>query len=736
MIRQVGAGLWSWLPAGWRVHQKAVQIVREEIDAIGGNEMLMPVLNPAEIWQRTGRYGIDELFKLKDRKGADLVMAITHEEIVTTHVAQVVRSYRDLPLILYHFQIKERDEPRPRAGVLRTREFIMKDSYTFDRDAAGLDVGYEKHRVAYDKIFDRCGLEWYRVDSDVGMMGGTGAHEYMAPCRAGENDVALAPGYAANVEVASATPQPVELPPALDAPVEESTPGQTTVAHVCEALGVPAGALIKAYPIIVGEDELRLVLVRGDHRVNDIKLGNTLGESFRPAHETEFADRIGPAGYIGPVGTDVPILMDSALDGDSYISGANKADAHLRGVKPGRDFAVHGGRCPHGRGGGHRRRARDPDRARDRDRQHLQARHALFGAARRDLPGRVRDGAAGLDGLLRHRAGAHRRRRGRAVRRREGHLLAALAGAVRRAPRGPRQARHRGARAGREALRGAARGRPGRHLRRSQPRPRREVRRRRAARRAAAADGRPAHARGRGDRGPGPARARDPFHPARRGGAGGRGPVGDAPVEERKLTFRRLSGLDRSGPPPPQTVAGAPLRPWTIPNAIGYVRLAMIPVFLVLALGSESGTDALPAVLFAVIGWSDYLDGIAARVTGQYSRLGALLDPLVDRLLVLSGVIVCWHFELLPRWALALLAARELFMLILARYAMRHNVDLKINWLGRWGVWPVFSALFFALCGVHWLALACLYVGLVLTLGSTVQYVRDGLRQAREQGST
>ena len=341
MVRQVGAGLWSWLPAGWRVHQKAVQIVREEIDAIGGNEMLMPVLNPAEIWQRTGRYEIDELFKLSDRKGADLVLAITHEEIVTTHVAQVVRSYRDLPLILYHFQIKERDEPRPRAGVLRTREFIMKDSYTFDRDAAGLDVGYEKHRVAYDRIFDRTGLEWYRVDSDVGMMGGIGAHEYMAPCPAGENEVALAPGYAANLEVASATPQPVELPPVLDAPVEESTPGQTTVAQVVEALGVPAGALIKAYPIIVGgdDDDLRLVLVRGDHRVNDVKLGNTLGAPFRPAQESEFADRIGPAGYIGPVGTDVPILLDSALSGDSYISGANKADAHLRGVKPGRDFS-------------------------------------------------------------------------------------------------------------------------------------------------------------------------------------------------------------------------------------------------------------------------------------------------------------------------------------------------------------------------------------------------------------
>lgn len=342
LIRQVGAGLWSWLPAGYRSHQKAVQIVREELDAIGAQEMLMPVLNPAEIWQKSGRYDAigGELFRLKDRRGADMVLAMTHEEIVTTHVAQVVRSYRDLPLILYHFQVKERDEPRPRAGVLRTREFIMKDSYTFDRDAAGLDVGYEKHREAYDKIFDRCGLEWYRVDSDVGMMGGTGAHEYMAPCPAGENDVALAPGYAANVEVASATPKPVQLPSALSAPEEFDTPGATTIEAVAQLAGVPAGALIKAFPIIVGEDELRLVLVRGDHRVNEIKLGNVLGEGFRPAHESEFADKIGPAGYIGPLGVEgVPILLDRALDGDSYIAGANKADAHVRGVNPKRDFA-------------------------------------------------------------------------------------------------------------------------------------------------------------------------------------------------------------------------------------------------------------------------------------------------------------------------------------------------------------------------------------------------------------
>jgi cardiolipin synthase (CMP-forming) len=206
--------------------------------------------------------------------------------------------------------------------------------------------------------------------------------------------------------------------------------------------------------------------------------------------------------------------------------------------------------------------------------------------------------------------------------------------------------------------------------------------------------------------------------------------VAEPPVARRRLTFRRLSGLDRSGPPPPETRAGAPLRPWTIPNAIGFVRLALIPVFLVLAFDSRDGKSATALIVFAVIGWSDYLDGIAARVTGQFSRLGTLLDPLTDRLLIVSGVVVCWRFELLPRWALAVLAARELAMLALVRLGMRRGVDVKINWLGRWGVWPVMGAIFFAMAGVDWLAQACLYVGLVLVLASTAKYVRDGLRQA------
>jgi prolyl-tRNA synthetase len=338
LVRQIGSGLWTWLPAGLRVHQRIVQIVREEMNAIGGQEMLMPVLHPAEPWRRTGRYEIDELFKLKDRRGAEMVLAMTHEEIVTGHVAAAVKSYRDLPLILYHFQVKERDESRPRAGVLRTREFIMKDSYTFDRDRAGLDESYDKHLQAYDRIFERCGLEWYRVEADVGMMGGFGAHEYMAPCPAGENDVALATGYAANVEIASADPQPVELPAGLAAPESVRTPEMRTVEAVRRELDVPAGALLKAFPIVLEDDVMKLVMVRGDHRVNEIKLRNALGVDFRAARPDEVSERLGPPGFIGPVGAQMPVLLDSGVTPGSYISGANEPDAHLRGVEPGRDF--------------------------------------------------------------------------------------------------------------------------------------------------------------------------------------------------------------------------------------------------------------------------------------------------------------------------------------------------------------------------------------------------------------
>jgi phosphatidylglycerophosphate synthase len=201
--------------------------------------------------------------------------------------------------------------------------------------------------------------------------------------------------------------------------------------------------------------------------------------------------------------------------------------------------------------------------------------------------------------------------------------------------------------------------------------------------------------------------------------------VAGPPVERARLTFRRLSGLDRSGPPPPETLPGAPWRPWTVPNAIGYFRLALVPLFLVLALTSEDGTDPLPAILFAVIAWGDYADGIAARVTGQYSRLGTLLDPVVDRLLAIAGGIVCWHFSLLPHLALALLLARELFMLVAARYALKRGAELKINWWGRLAVTPVMAALFAGLVGWETVGAILIYVGLAMALIATFKYVRS-----------
>ena len=215
----------------------------------------------------------------------------------------------------------------------------MKDAYSFDRDEEGLERSYEKNIAAYDRIFDRCGLRTYRVESDVGMMGGIGAHEYMAPCAAGENLVALAPGYAANVEVASADPRPVELPPALDEPREVPTPGLTTVDEVSGALGVPAGAALKAIPVIVEGRGMVLTLVRGDHRLNETKLRNAIGAEFRPARVEEIEAEIGPPGFIGPVGAKVEVLKDAAIKSEGYFAGANEPDAHLIGVAPGRDFS-------------------------------------------------------------------------------------------------------------------------------------------------------------------------------------------------------------------------------------------------------------------------------------------------------------------------------------------------------------------------------------------------------------
>ena len=341
LVRQLGAGLWTWLPAGWRAHQRVTDIIREEMDAIGAQEMLLPVLQPRDLWAKTGRDTIEEVFRLSDRRDSEMVLAMTHEEPITFHVSQIVRSYRDLPLILYQLQTKARDEPRPRAGVLRTREFVMKDAYSFDRDEAGLEASYEKNIGAYDRIYDRCGLEWYRVDSGVGMMGGSGAHEYMAPCPAGEDEIALAPGYAANVEVASAEAQPAQLPAPLGAPERVETPGATDIAAVAALLGVSESALLKAFPVVTDEGEFVLPVVRGDHRVNEAKLEVALGQAFRAASEEEIAESLGPAGYVGPVGASVRVLLDEAVSqqgGGGWICGANSEGAHLQGVEPGRDF--------------------------------------------------------------------------------------------------------------------------------------------------------------------------------------------------------------------------------------------------------------------------------------------------------------------------------------------------------------------------------------------------------------
>jgi prolyl-tRNA synthetase len=359
LVRQLGAGMWSFLPAGWRAHRRAEQIIREEMDAIGAREMLMPVLQPAELWRTTKRYEIPELFRLSDRNERPLVLAMTHEESVTYHVSHAVRSYRDLPLMLYHFQIKERDEPRPRAGILRTREFIMKDAYSFDRDEEALDHSYQLQATAYDAIFDRCGLRWYRVESDVGMMGGLGAHEYMAPCPAGENDVALSDaGYAANVEVATGTPRQPTFPEPQAQPEEVETPSARTIEEVSSLLEVEPATLIKAFPVVLEEGGICLVLVRGDHRVNEIKLQNTLGSAFRPATEEEIRSSFGSEpGFIGPVGVDVEVVADGSLEQGVYVTGANRDGWHLRGIEPGRDFTARfadirsveeGDRCPLG----------------------------------------------------------------------------------------------------------------------------------------------------------------------------------------------------------------------------------------------------------------------------------------------------------------------------------------------------------------------------------------------------
>ena len=348
LVRQLGAGIYVYLPAGWRVMQRIAAIIREEMNAIGCQEMLMPVINPAEIWQQSGRWDAigGELFRLKDRKGADMALAMTHEEVVTWLAAREVHSYKQLPQLWYHIQTKERDEARPKSGVLRTREFIMKDSYSLDVSYEGLQRSYATHIAAYKRIYARCGLEVMMVEGDSGMMGGSVSHEYMAHADAGEDEIVFCRecGYAANAEMALAGAD--REPPvsesgeegAADLLVDEvrSTPGARTIDQVVSYLGLPARAFMKALVVTVedeGDGRQVMILLRGDHELSELKLRKALGAESRlaTADEVIAAQGIAP-GYVGPVPTTLPVYADEVLRRGHYVAGANKPDHHRTGV--------------------------------------------------------------------------------------------------------------------------------------------------------------------------------------------------------------------------------------------------------------------------------------------------------------------------------------------------------------------------------------------------------------------
>jgi prolyl-tRNA synthetase len=340
-IRQLSAGVWSYLPLGWRVHRKVEQIIREEIDAIGGQEFLCPVLTPLELWEQTGRAAYPEIFHVQDRSGRRFVLPMTHEETFTFH-AREIRSYKELPQIWYHFAIKDRDEPRPRGGLLRVREFIMKDSYSFDRDEEGTIRSFELHRQAYHRIFERCGLEFYAVQAESGMMGGTMSVDFLAPSGSGENTLVTCErgDYAADLEVARGVPRAATFPALLERPSEVETPGVTTIEGLAAFLGIDPAATSKAMPVVKADGTLVLGLVRGDDRLNEAKLLGVLGSDFRPATDDEIRAAFGAGGgSLGPVGVSVEVLADDALRDGQFVAGANRDGWHVRGVEAGRDYA-------------------------------------------------------------------------------------------------------------------------------------------------------------------------------------------------------------------------------------------------------------------------------------------------------------------------------------------------------------------------------------------------------------
>ena len=344
MIRKAAGGVYSYLPLAWRTLRKIEQIVREEMDAKGGQEIAMPIVQPAEIWQQTGRWDVygDEMFRLKDRHQRDFCLGPTHEEMVTTLIKSDVRSYRQLPLLVYQIQNKYRDEIRPRFGLMRGREFIMKDLYSFDRDTAGLELSYKKMYDAYTRIFSRCGLEFRPVEADPGAIGGSGTHEFMVIADSGEAAIAYCDGcdFAANVEKAEllSLVAPVEPEKALEA---VATPGKKTISAVTEYLSLSADRLIKSLAFMTEKGPV-LALVRGDHEVNEIKLANLLNvlqlemateKDIRAAFQSE-------PGYIGPVGlTKVTVVADaSVMNMYNAVCGANATDQHFINVLPSRDL--------------------------------------------------------------------------------------------------------------------------------------------------------------------------------------------------------------------------------------------------------------------------------------------------------------------------------------------------------------------------------------------------------------
>ena len=346
-IRQLSAGIYNYLFLAQRALLKIQKIVREEMDAIGGQEMLLPALNPAEVWQESGRWDVmgDNLFRLKDRFDRDLCLGMTHEEVMTVIARGELRSYKQLPQIWYQIQTKFRDEPRPKSGLLRVRQFIMKDSYTFDMDQAGLDAAYDKHYAAYRRIFDRCGLEYTVVEAHSGAMGGSQSHEFMVESDAGEDFIAICKscGYSANVEKAISVPQPAAgADPEGDlTPEEFHTPNRKTIAEIAEFTGLPETSQMKSL-VLVADGKPVLVLLRGDHQLSESKFGTLTGDpEFRTARADEIVEWFGAeAGSLGPIGVkNMRIYADQALAGRrNMIAGANKNGYHLRHVTLGEDF--------------------------------------------------------------------------------------------------------------------------------------------------------------------------------------------------------------------------------------------------------------------------------------------------------------------------------------------------------------------------------------------------------------